>query len=282
MQRLQSLLSAELRAAQKRLSGRSRITPTAIHRTRQHVKRARSVLRLLRSALGTPAFRRVDRSLRDVNRMLRDARDSTVVLQTLSELGRRRAYLQPAAAAVQAHWRRHRSDYRGLPLVVPDLSLARSGLSGALAAAQRWELGALAWRYALQDLRRNYRKGRKRYRQALQLGSDAAWHACRQQTKYLYYQLQLAPFAPLGLKGLVDAARGLEETLGAERDLMLLAAALRRTGTLRSAAGRGLLPVIEARRKRLLHKASTRGDRLYHSKAGEFERRIKAALRAEV
>src|SRR5579863_2182951 len=104
------LLLAEMQAAQAALTRTHEPSDAAIHAARQHVKRARAILRLLRTAVGPRVYRQLNRELRDCNRALRAARDRSVVMETLRALGVRKPYLKPAISGVEAYWREHRGD----------------------------------------------------------------------------------------------------------------------------------------------------------------------------
>src|SRR5262245_43326502 len=57
-----------------------------IHGARKELKRARALLRLLRNAVGDAAYRRANRTLRDVARSLSQARDAAVLLTAIDAL----------------------------------------------------------------------------------------------------------------------------------------------------------------------------------------------------
>jgi CHAD domain-containing protein len=58
---------------------------TRVHALRKHLKKARAVLQLVRKKIGK-AYRRQDRRLRDVGRLMREIRDAEVRLQTMRQL----------------------------------------------------------------------------------------------------------------------------------------------------------------------------------------------------
>ena len=75
----------------------------AIHGARKDMKKLRTVLRLLREALGKKRYRRADARFHDAARALSGARDAEVKLETLAGLGEREAGLP--AGAVET-WRK--------------------------------------------------------------------------------------------------------------------------------------------------------------------------------
>ncbi|HYN14009.1 MAG TPA: CHAD domain-containing protein, partial [Burkholderiales bacterium] len=76
----------QLEHALKALNGRKRLSDESIHELRRELKRARAGLRLLRQAVGDPAYTRENAALRDAARPLAPVRDATVVLQALDRL----------------------------------------------------------------------------------------------------------------------------------------------------------------------------------------------------
>src|ERR1700685_1987528 len=113
MHRLQKRLVQQLHSARRLLSAR-RPSAKAVHATRQHVKRGRAILRLPRYTIGGADYRRVNFELRDINRALRGARDTPVMLETLASIGRRAPGPKPAVTAIQQRWQQKRKD-RGTP-----------------------------------------------------------------------------------------------------------------------------------------------------------------------
>jgi hypothetical protein len=59
---------------------------TRVHSVRKHLKKARAILQLVRKEIGRAAFRRQDRRLRDVGRLMTEIRDAEVRLQTMRQL----------------------------------------------------------------------------------------------------------------------------------------------------------------------------------------------------
>lgn len=279
MRNLHKRLLTELLGARLLLARSRSPSDTAIHGARQHVKRARAILRLLSSAIGLKTYRQVNLALRDVNRVLRQARDRAVIMQTLESIGVREPQMKPASLRIRAFWRRHRDDGRAPAVPSIDRRAALAGLTRATAAVHKCPLAPKLERSALTAIRSSYRKAQKAYRHASRTGSQADWHECRKQTKYLYYQLQFTKVRSLKRPRAIYEARVLGSVLGKERDLALLAAELERTGVDRSAAGGAMLLRVDHRRARLQRRCAAHGARLFRDKASAFARGLRASSR---
>jgi len=270
MHKLQKPLVTQLRSA-RRLLAPPHASDTAIHAGRQHVKRARALLRLLRPTLSEATYRETNAALRDLNRRYRAPRDAAVIVATLQSIAKRRPRLRAACAALQHQWqrsRRQRSPRLPGPLTV-GATLLRLELS-----VQRWDAGKLSGSGLIASVRATYRKGRRSYLAAAQQGSGSTWHECRKQTKYLYYQLQLA--GTLGIEGDQTGSRAhrLSDLLGEDHDLLLLRTRISRNAGHTDPALRPLLEYIDQRRMQLLLKAMKAGSRLYRRTPPEFAARL--------
>jgi hypothetical protein len=258
----------------------------AVHETRKALKRLRALVRLLREELGEQAFARENAALRDVARRLAGARDAEVMVSTLDRLladehglGRRRGV---AKLRAQLLAERDRAAERTL-----GSSAARGAVQGELRAVRvrvaAWNLSAGDnLRLAEPGLRRLYRQGRRRRRRALRAkpGDTRALHLWRKRVKDLRYAAQM-----LGLSTLAKRADGLQERLGEEHDLALLAARVSASGSPLAGGGkrrrrtrRALLKLIARRRKRLRKRALREGKRLYRRKPKRFSRRAHQRL----
>ena len=73
----------------------------AIHDARKHLKKSRALLRLVRPALGSKAYRRENDALRDAGLALSGARDADVLVETVDKLAARYAGRLPAVVFEQ-------------------------------------------------------------------------------------------------------------------------------------------------------------------------------------
>ena len=262
MSAIQELLRSELRATGIQLGLDRTPTDTAIHEARQHVKRARALLRLLRQTISDRSYRGVNRHLRHVNRHLRYVRDRAAIAETLQWVGARSPYMGPAVLSVRQYWRRHQ--WRR---VTEDFEqarrLARKHLARAVAAARHWKTAPAQDELVLHAIRLAYRKARKAYRRATRADSAASWHDCRKAAKSLYYQSQAVSPAARKSSPMIRQAHLLEAILGRDRDLRLLAAEIRRSGAEQTSNAAVLLEHIQLRRAALRQKAKRVATQLF-------------------
>src|SRR3954447_17854061 len=71
---------------------------TTVHAVRKDIKKARSLLRLVRPAIPTKVYRRENRRLRDTARGISGARDADVMVETVDKLAERYAGHLPGRA----------------------------------------------------------------------------------------------------------------------------------------------------------------------------------------
>ncbi len=263
-----------------------------IHEARKATKRLRAVIRLVRDAVGRPAYREENVVLRDTARRLAPARDGAVLVETLAALREQyRDLVAPQALATTAGYLtdRHRAARAG---VLGDRQLMVDTVVTLRTARRRyagWEpsrrsTGRLAARPVAEGfdpvgrgLARTYRRGRRAMQAAYTTGSAEAFHLWRKRTKYLRYQLEaLAPLYPELLAPQAAELDRLGELLGREHDLAVLgelvaadpaATADERERTL-------LLVLIHRARLGLQWEGRPLGTALYREKPAAFVRRI--------
>jgi CHAD domain-containing protein len=258
-----------------------------VHDTRKAIKRLRALARLLREELGEQAFARENKALRDVARRLAGARDAEVMVSTLDRLlqdherglARRRPVVE---LRVQLAAERDRTARRELG----DAATRAAALGELYAVRARvtaWSLpGRPGLRLTEPGLRRIYRQGRGRGRRALRAkpGDTRTLHQWRKRAKDLRYAAQM-----LGLTKLAKRADELQERLGEEHDLALLAARVSAPNSPLAGGGRRrkrtrkqVLKLIARRRARLRKRALREGERLYKRKPKRFAKRAHKRL----
>jgi CHAD domain-containing protein len=125
-------------------------------------------------------------------------------------------------------------------------------------------------------LRDSYRRARRRFRSLHTTAEDPAFHAWRTASKSLMYQLALLrPAEPRRIKALVSELDLLQETLGEEHDLAVLAARLKRSR--RNLKGPDALDqvntLIVTKQQRLRKQALRLGRHLFAAKPKDFVER---------
>jgi CHAD domain-containing protein len=256
----------------------------AVHDTRKAIKRVRALVRLMRDELGERTFARENGALRDVARRLAGARDAEVMASTLDRLleGHERGLARrPPVVALRAQLaaERDQAARRGLgDAATRDATL--NELYAVRARVATWSLSRQpGLRLAEPGLRRLYRQGRRRRGRARRAkGRDTrALHQWRKRVKDLRYAAQM-----LGLEELAKRADDLQERLGDEHDLALLAervnapdSPLAGGGRRRKRTRKGVLKLIARRRAGLREQALREGRRLYKRKPKEFAKRAR-------
>jgi CHAD domain-containing protein len=253
-------LAAELAHALALLSGRRTLDDRAAHALRRSTKRARTLLRLVREAVGERAYRRENRALRDAARTLSPLREARVLLQTLARID---ALRDPALAPL----RRDAAAALRRPHAVAPLEAA---LAATSERTGRWRVPRALRPMLASGLERIYRRGRKALRNAAARGSEPSLHELRKQVKHL--GVAIAFLEPAGVKGarkLRKRAERIAADLGEEHDLAVL---------VRRARGRALSAALRsrvaARRSKLAQRALEDARRLYREKPRRLVERL--------
>jgi len=199
---------------------------TRIHAMRKHLKKARAVLQLVRKEIGK-AFRREDRRLRDVGRLMTEIRDAEVRLQTMRQL----------EDATHHHYLSYQKIERLLALELENFRVAFGDwrnsaiplLERACDEAGHWPVDD----YGSKQLRRAIEHACKSGRSALAAvkakPSARKFHELRKQVKLLGYQLRiLRPLNHVVIGSVSEELTDLGHLLGRVHDLTFLADRLRR------------------------------------------------------
>jgi CHAD domain-containing protein len=199
---------------------------TLVHDIRKHLKKARAVLQLVRKEIGNGAFRRHDRRLRDVGRVMTEIRDAEVRLQTMRQL----------EAVTHHHYRSYQKIEKLLAAELESFQAAFGGWEKkAVPSLERTDELSKKWPtlgYGEQELRRAVRRTYKSGRRALAIVrkelSAANIHALRKQVKLLCYQVRiLRPWNHVVIGEMLRELMELGHLLGRVHDLTFLADRLR-------------------------------------------------------
>jgi CYTH domain-containing protein/CHAD domain-containing protein len=250
----------------------------AIHSARKDLKKLRSVLRLVREALGEKVYTEQNRRYRDAGRLLSDTRDAEVKVETLDELERRFGEEFPSAAA--APWRAEleRERYAAAAdaggAVGERVERAAAEIDAGRNEIGLWELDEDSWKLVAPGALTAYGEGREALKLVRKDPSAENVHEWRKRAKDLWYQLRiLRELWPPVLGEAADAAHGLADLLGNHHDLAVLGEDLEARDVLEPAAIREL---IARRQRELIAGAIAIGERLYAEKPKAFGKRIGA------
>ena len=260
-----------------------------VHEARKATKRMRAMLRLVRDAVGYDVYRMENVVLRDVSRVLSEARSAAVIADlaemVLAELGG--AIDADARTQLTVELDRRRAKAAE---IVHDRQVMM-GLATTLLTSRarfsKWPIDATATeRHPIPNtfdaiepgIRRVYRRGRRAMRLAETEPSPHTFHMWRKRAKYLRYQMEaIHRWWPPVLDATVEALEVLGESLGDEHDLSELADVVRAEPTLLpDDDGRRLFLVAVARRRvELQHEALAIGHRLYRERPRDFTDRLR-------
>lgn len=252
----------------------------AIHATRKRMKRLRALVRLARGAIGQRTYAEENAAYRDAGRGLAASRDAQVLLETLDALTGRAGDAPPERITAPLRLRLHReyeaaiADQSGA-----GLAATASELEHAFARTRAWSFDGEGFAALTPELRRIYRRGRKRMRAAQADPSPEHLHEWRKRVKDLRHAAEIVRAAqPKRLKQTARRARKLADLLGDEHDLHVLRDYVEaHPECFEDAAARhALVAVIDRRGRTLCAKALKRGRKLYKRSpkafAGAIER----------
>jgi CHAD domain-containing protein len=243
-----------------------------VHEVRKRFKKVRAVLRLVRDQLGDKVYQRE-------NDCFRDARDATVLVDTLDELADRagdevpdktfdtvRKELQAGRRAV----RKRVQDVGAFAEIAEAVTEARKRL-------KKWPLARGGWTALGGGLRRVYRSGRRAFAAADKNATVENFHEWRKQAKYLRHQLEvLEPVWPKIMADFAAEVHELTDLLGDDHDLAVLRQALEadpdRFGG--SVVLAPLFRLIDHRCDELRASATGLGRRIYSDSPGDFAARL--------
>ena len=191
----------------------------SVHDFRKSLRRARSVVALLRPALGRTAAGGLTEGLRSAFRSTSDLRDADVLTATLAGLAGDDPELFVEAAEVAARVSANSKDVRPEKVLREAIPILRR-LPGALEVT-------LPREYSTPDLEeglaRGYRRAQRAWAAASERRTDAEFHEWRKRVKELRYQLELlASHGSSTLKAREKALGALARELGEVTDQALL------------------------------------------------------------
>jgi CHAD domain-containing protein len=256
---------------------------TAVHTARKAVKKERSLLRLARTAVPTKQRRAENGALRDAARILSDARDAEVMVQTLDQISERFAGQLPESgfAAVREALERQRDAERSRLIDSAQVPEAARKLTEARHRIDGWRLRRGGWRALEAGLERSYRRGRSTMRAARRRRSLEALHGWRKRVKDLWHQERLlAPVGGPAIRGQAKDLHRLSDLLGDDHDLGVLGHRLTDDSLPAAADVDGIVGLIEHRRDELQAEAFTLGERIYAEKPAAFVSRLRRSWRA--
>lgn len=276
------LLQEQVEKAIQQLSQTFEKDPAeAIHDTRKRLKKARSVLRLIRKTIDKDTYKYEKNVLRDVGRSLSPARDGAAYQETLDDL------LETYEMTLEA------DAFSDLQTSLQELHSVRLGkliehedtrqnlvseLKDSHVRLQQLALQETGWTALAQNFHRIYRQGRERFYAAYENGSDRAFHEWRKRVKDLWYDTRLLKrLWPPVMDAFEDEAHRLSSLLGDGHDIAELRHFLLNHPeevVLAETEQKILLPLMEHRQYKLHQQAKGLGEKLYAEEPDAFSDRI--------
>jgi CHAD domain-containing protein len=252
----------------------------SIHQARKHIKKARSVLHLLRKPLGRD-YDTLNDPIRLAAHRISAVRDADALVGTLTSLrARYHDVIGPlacrkASATLKARRRQAYARISGRPFAGARQILVKTqrGITSRVhdaATARRMRLGVT----------RGYRRARRAMAEAITAGADdALFHAWRRRVKDHLYQMRLLERLDRHAAARIRPLDQLQDWLGDDHNLVLLRTAMlaqpERFGDARGVAA--ILGCIDKRLSTLRRRSVRRGRRLFARKPSSFQKEMRSA-----
>lgn len=280
------LLLEEVEGAVLQLARFDDAPDVAIHETRKHNKRLRSVLLLARPLLDSGDLAPASRLVRDAARLFSDARDALVLQHTCDKVSVHfGSESEKAFATVRAILEsRHAALLRdeSLPLKIAE-AIADFREAGSI--IERWNWDQVTYDEVFSAIVSNYRLGFKDFQKARASRDPEECHDWRKRAKYLSYHLTLLSLLDPGTSGEWAAATGeLASCLGDHHDLAVFESAIGDGSDYRISekAARALIKLSAKRRAELEDRAFRDGKVIYRDTAEELHLRFAGLVEATV
>lgn len=263
------ILTEQLNRAVQVLSRPSDSQEGAVHEARRCLKRARSVLRLVKFAIPN-TYRRENDRLRDVGRSLSELRDSHALIQTLDDLEGHRKNRRPNGSRERAFQEAHTFlESRGQEIAK---AMEKGGMKNSIAQLktaithiEKLSLAKVNAPGIAKSLYRSVKRGKQAFAAAQADSHPEKFHDLRKRAKDLRYQLSLFAELRPDLDQYSNSAKELEQFLGDDHNLAVLNDLLREV---EDAGGelQILREKISGRQSALREKATKIGGHLYRRK----------------
>ena len=262
-------IEGAIRASSSEQNGKG----SPVHETRKHLKKARSALRLAAGEINSDVWKREDRCLRKVGRLISEVRDAEVRLETVRQLrefarGRKRSF-QETEELLAFELDSFLAAFSEWP------EEAKHRLTQSLDRIRAWPLDDLHCKQLRKCVQKTYKRGRRALNAAIKKTSTKNLHTFRKRVKELWYQLRiLRPLAPAVFAELNDELKAIGQYLGQVHDLAFVAERLSAIGSARKHGDRILNALIDSREKEIEQTAIALGERFYAERPRQFARRV--------
>jgi CHAD domain-containing protein len=276
------IAAAELDAAIARLKTANG-DPAAVHAARKHFKRTRALLSLVEPAAQGTAARAGRKRLARTARKLASSRDAQVAVNTAEALKKEYGTGAPARAFSDLiSFLKDRRDRVEEGLDTSSRKTVTDELRMIKASLLKLGLRGAAISDLLASASKTYRAGRRAMKDALKAGGGEPLHEWRKLAqRHWRHTLLLKDVWPEEAKARTALARRLCDLLGQHNDLTVMQETILANKVIFRSPGdvKMVCDCIEAKQKRLLKKAASRGSRLYAEKPKAFAQRLRAHWR---
>jgi CHAD domain-containing protein len=252
----------------------------SIHAARKHIKKARSILHLLRKPLGRD-YDSLNAPIRLAAHRIAAIRDADALLGTITTLSARyHDVISPAVRRKATATLKARRSQAYEHLAGRSLVKARHMLAKARRRTRSRVHDAATTRRVRLGVTRGYRRARRAMANAIAArNDDALFHVWRRRLKDHLYQMRLLERLDRHASARVRPLDQLQDWLGDDHNLVVLRAAVlahpQRFGDARGVAA--ILGCIDERLSTLRRRSVRRGRRLFARKPSSFRREIRSA-----
>lgn len=280
------VLMEEVEGAVSQLAHFNEYPDVAIHETRKHNKRLRSVLLLARPVLDSGDLSPANRLIRDAARLFSEARDALVLQETCEKLAAHfpdeseKAFRTVLGALSARHAALLQDE--NLPCKI---TRASGDFREAGEVIGRWNWDQVTYEEVFSAVVSNYRLGYKDFEKARASRDPEECHDWRKRAKYLSYHLTLlTPLDPVEIGEWAVATGELASSLGEHHDLAVFETAIGDGADygISEKAGRAICKLSSRRRAELEDRAFEDAKLIYRDTADELHLRFSALVGAGV
>ncbi len=252
-----------------------------VHLARKHLKKLRALFRLLRDKVGRSRYQDGNVFYRDIGRQLSSFRDITSQIEITEKLKNQYGNLTDRGGfdsmlQLLEEERRHVMESEDEDFFDENIRLISQdkGRFKSLSSSQNDK------QKMVKSLSRVYKRGYKRYLQALKKAEAEPMHEWRKRVKYLWHQFQLIQIAwPDLMNAYLETLKNLADALGDYHDLAIIEEKTKKLAPELSTAFLRQLYQITAKEKHRLHQeALSLGKLIYAEKPRAFSERMSAVL----
>jgi CYTH domain-containing protein/CHAD domain-containing protein len=283
---LRRILKEQIATAVDQLSNESKPVDNAIHEARKCVKRARSALRLIRPAI-PGRFAEENLRLQQIGRKLSEFRDAQALMETLADLEQNEIKGNRTNAGAKREFKnaldrlsRRKKELSEAPHAKAQIRSAARSLRESLESLGNLPFDGIDFSVLTNSFETTLKRGRKACSQAYSHPVAENFHEFRKRAKDLRYQLAvLTELWPEVLSGYSESAKTLEQYLGEDHNLAVLAEFLSGTGRNRNGF-KIIADLVEKTQRKLRKKAGLLASRLYAEPRKAWNARLNSSWRA--